>query len=232
MSDDKRNETGLVCDILGLESLVDEITSKLLLNAKGGSIATPSAILGPFYREGAPLLPNESNILLAAPDSEWYKQAEPLRAHISGRVVSVSTGKPVANAMVDLWLAGPNGLYEQQDPTAPEMNLRGRFLTDDDGRYALYALRPTAYPVPLDGPAGQMLQLLDRQAYRPAHIHFVVTAEGYGAVTTQVFDDKDVHLEDDSVFAVKDELIVQFKPREGDPKAHWTLTYDFALCEV
>ncbi|KAI1375928.1 aromatic compound dioxygenase [Hypoxylon crocopeplum] len=232
MSTDKRNETGLLCDILGLESLVDEITSKILLNADGESDATPSAVLGPFYRADAPILPNGSSIILAPPDSDWYRQAEPLLAHVSGCVTSASSGEPIPDTVVDVWLAGPNGLYEQQDETQPDMNLRGRFTTDAEGRYALYCLRPTAYPVPSDGPAGRVLQLLDRHPYRPAHIHFIVGAEGYRTLTTQVFDREDEHIIDDTVFAVKDELLVNFEERVGDEKARWTLVYDFSLSKV
>ncbi|KAI1769566.1 aromatic compound dioxygenase [Hypoxylon sp. FL1150] len=232
MSDSKRNETGLLCDILGLESLVDEITSKLLLSAGAESTATPSAVLGPFYRADAPILANGSSIVLAARDSAWFRQAEPLLTHMSGRVLSASSGRPIAGAVVDVWLAGPNGMYEQQDAEQPDMNLRGRFRTDAHGRYALYGLRPTAYPIPLDGPAGHVLKLLDRHPYRPAHVHFIVSAPGYRALTTQVFDREDPYVKDDSVFATKDELLVDFKKRSGDAEAHWSLTYDFTLCEA
>ncbi|KAI8966739.1 aromatic compound dioxygenase [Daldinia sp. FL1419] len=231
-STDTRNETGILCDILGLESLVDEITSKLIFDGGKFGTATPSAILGPFYRPNAPLLPNDSSIIYAAPDSPWYLQAERWLAYLSGRVVSTSTGKPVPGAVVDIWLAGPNGLYEHQDPEQPYMNLRGRFQTDELGRYALYCVRPSSYAVPLDGPVGRVLELLDRHPYRPAHIHFVVTAPGFRALTTQVFDRDDIHIKDDTAFAVKDELFVTFKPREGDKKACWTVEYDFALSEA
>lgn len=147
-------------------------------------------------------------------------------------MVSASTGKPIPDAIVDVWLAGPNGLYEQQDEAQPDMNLRGRFRTDGEGRYALYCLRPTAYPVPSDGPAGRVLQLLDRHPYRPAHIHFIASAAGFRTLTTQVFDREDAHVVDDAVFAVKDELLVQFERREQDDRARWELVYDFALGEV
>ncbi|KAI0200495.1 Intradiol ring-cleavage dioxygenase [Astrocystis sublimbata] len=234
MSTDKRNETQLICDILGLESLVDEITSKLLLRESGKANApTPSAILGPFYRADAPILANGSSIVSPkTQDTPWYKEAEPLLAHISGQVVSASTQKPIRDAVVDVWLAGPNGLYEQQDPTQPDMNLRGRFRTDEEGRYEMYALRPTAYPIPFDGPAGRLLTMLDRHPYRPAHIHFIVTASDHGTLVTQVFDSDDKYTTDDAVFAVKKELLVEFKERKGDDKAKWELTYDFALREV
>ncbi|KAI1448417.1 aromatic compound dioxygenase [Annulohypoxylon stygium] len=229
MSTDKRNETLLVCDILGLETLADEITSKLLAaNAK--SEVTPSAVLGPFYCANAPLLPNGSSIV--SPQSGWYADALPMLAHISGRVLSNSTGKPIQNAILDVWMAGPNGLYEQQDDKQPDMNLRGRFRTDEHGRYDFYAMRTTSYPVPDDGPAGRLLGLLDRHPYRPGHIHFIVSAEGYRPLTTQIMDEEDEYCKNDSVFAAKDELLVKFDRREGDEKAKWTLEYDFALGEM
>ncbi|KAI1369172.1 Intradiol ring-cleavage dioxygenase [Xylaria arbuscula] len=239
MSTAQRNETQLICDILGLESLVDEITSKLQLrtNSNNSRNATPSAVLGPFYRADAPILANGSSIispLLLARGSPWYKTAQPLLAHISGRVLSASSSsrRPIANAVVDVWMAGFNGLYEQQDRAhQPDMNLRGRFRTDAQGRYEMYALRPTAYPIPLDGPAGRLLRLLDRSPYRPAHIHFIVSAERYRTLTTQVFDCEDKYTGDDVVFAVKKELLVRFEERVGDERARWELKYDFLLCE-
>ncbi|TRX91938.1 hypothetical protein FHL15_007257 [Xylaria flabelliformis] len=234
MSTSKRNETQLICDILGLESLVDEITSKRLSRASDNdNAATPSAVLGPFYRADAPTLANGSSIISASAwDTPWYREAMPLLACISGQVLSASTRKPIPNALVDVWLAGPNGLYEQQDPDQPDMNLRGRFRTNQDGRYEMYAVRPTAYPIPFDGPAGRLLNLLDRHPYRPAHIHFIVTADGYGTLITQVFDGEDKYTSDDAVFAVKKELLVKFRERKGDERAKWELTYDFLLREV
>jgi len=107
--------------------------------------------------------------------------------------------------------------------------LRGRFRTDEHGRYSLYCLRPAPYPIPDDGPAGRFLNLLDRHPFRPAHIHFIVSAEGHRTLTTQVFDSRDKYITNDSVFAVKDELIVNFVPLEGNPRARWTLEYNFVL---
>ncbi|KAI0480777.1 catechol 1,2-dioxygenase-like protein [Xylariaceae sp. FL0804] len=263
MSTDKRNETQLLCDVLGLESLVDEITSKLLLRSGSGSgsggagvAATPSTVLGPFYRADAPVLPLGASIVREEETEAeatgqgqgkglgraWLAAAEPLRAHVSGRVLDAATGAPVAGALVDVWLAGPNGLYEQQDDEAPDMNLRGRFETDELGRYALYCLRPTAYPIPSDGPAGRLLRLLDRHPYRPAHVHFIVQGppggrRRYRPLTTQVFDRDDPRAGNgdnggDAVFAVKDELLVGFRAREGDPRARWELEFDIRLVSV
>ncbi|KAK3388207.1 Intradiol ring-cleavage dioxygenase [Sordaria brevicollis] len=227
ISNDRRNETQLLCDILGLESLVDELTSNMLANSNAGS--TPSAVLGPFYRHNAPLLPNGSSIVKnLTPATPWYSQAIADSAYITGRVLSTD-GRPIAGAVIDTWLAAPNGLYEQQDDFQTDMNLRGRFKADKDGRFAFYALRPTAYPIPFDGPAGRLLTLLDRNPNRPGHIHFIVSAPQHRALTTQIFDDRDKYLTEDAVFAVKDELVVKFLPRKGDLKARWYLEYDFVL---
>lgn len=215
----------MLCDILGLESLSDEITSKLLASTDG---ITPSAILGPFYRENAPILPNGGSIVKV--HESWAEAAVRDSAFITGRVFSGSK-EPISGAIVDVWLSAPNGLYEQQDDAQAEMNLRGRFQTDANGRYSLYALRPTPYPIPSDGPAGRFLQLLDRHPFRPAHIHFIVSAPGFRALTTQVFDSRDKYITTDSVFAVKEELVVEFVPRERDENAKWTLEYDFVLGE-
>ncbi|KAB5558588.1 Intradiol ring-cleavage dioxygenase, partial [Coniochaeta sp. 2T2.1] len=244
MSTPKRNETQLLCDVLGLESLVDDITAKLLA---GNNDVTPSAILGPFYRQGAPDLPNGASIVRGlSPSLPWYDRAIADSTFIHGRVFSsrsatsdgtngaanrTSDLTPLAGATVDVWHTAPNGLYEQQDPLQPDMNLRGRFTTDSAGTFSFYCLRPVPYPVPDDGPAGRLLGLLDRGPYRPAHIHFIVEAPGHKTLVTQVFDAEDEWIRDDSVFAVKEELVVRFKQREGDGRARWGLEYDFVLAE-
>lgn len=220
MSDNKRNEGQLVCDVIGLESLVDEITFKKAADAKDA--ATASAILGPFFRHDAPLLDNEASIVQTDPgDGEI--------TYMHGIVTDLKTKKPVVGAWIDVWQASTNGLYEQQDKNQAEHNLRGKFKTNANGRYAFYCLRPTPYPVPDDGPAGKLLQLLDRHPYRPAHIHLIVQREGYKPVTTQIFDSKDKYLDNDSVFAVKDSLVVDFKPLKGNPKATLELEYAIRL---
>ncbi|KAJ2906184.1 putative catechol dioxygenase [Zalerion maritima] len=227
MSDEKRNEGQLVCDVLGLESLVDEITSKLLSTSH--AVDTPSAILGPFYRDDPPELKNDQSIVFHIPKGcSWEKQAEEEYTYMWGKVISAKTGKPIKGAIVDVWHTAPNGLYEQQDPEQQEYNFRGRFRTDEQGRYSFYCLRPVSYPVPHDGPAGKILELLDRQPFRPAHTHMFIRAEGHKSLVTQVFDGRDPHIEDDAVFAVKDELIVDFKPVEGR-KEKFHLEYDITL---
>jgi catechol 1,2-dioxygenase len=171
LSTDARNETQLVCDILGLESLVDAITFAPQTTSSS-NLATSSAILGPFWRPNAPILPMGSSIVSSLPAS-CGPDAD--HTYLHGRVLSASTGQPVEGAELDIWHTAPNGLYEQQDEEQEEMNLRGRFVTGKDGRYALYCLRPTSYPIPDDGPGGKLLKLLDRHPMRPAHIHFIVS---------------------------------------------------------
>ncbi|KAI4694441.1 hypothetical protein J4E81_006658 [Alternaria sp. BMP 2799] len=221
MSDAKRNEGQLLCDILGLESLVDEITYKLASTAADEPTAT--AILGPFYRHDAPKLPMGSCIV----SKEINEQGD--RTLMHGIVTDFRTGQPIKGAVVDVWHTAPNGLYEQQDPDQPEMNLRGRFTTGKDGKYSFYCLRPVPYPIPFDGPAGKVLQALDRHPMRPAHIHFLLTAPGYKPIVTQIFDRTSKYIDDDAVFAVKDSLLVDFNPFEGDPKADFELPYDFKM---
>jgi len=220
MSDDKRNEGQLMCDVLGIESLVDDITFSAATKSSSG--LTASAILGPFWREDHPVRPNGTTISFDTPDDAQV-------AFMHGRVTDVKTGEPIAGATVDIWQASTNGLYEQQDPKQRDLNLRGQFVTDAQGKYSLYCLRPTPYPVPGDGPAGQLLKMMDRHPFRPAHIHLVVRHEGYKQLTTQIFDKDCKYLADDSVFAVKDELSVTFEPRKDDPEAKLELQYDITL---
>lgn len=139
-------------------------------------------------------------------------------------------------------------MYEQQDSAQVEHNLRGKFVTDENGEYACYLIKPTPYPVPFDGPAGKLLQLMDRHPYRPAHIHIIAQKEGYEPLTTQIYDSESDYLDNDSVFAVKvcsfivfsrlwnvyadiiqDSLVVKFDPRPNDPQASWELHYDVRL---
>ena len=165
MTTDKRNEGQLMCDVIGLESLVDAITYQEAV--KSDKPLTASAILGPFWRSDTPTRPNGSTIIFDMP-------ADGVVAFMSGQVTSAETGAPLVGAVVDVWQASTNGLYEQQDPAQQEFNLRGKFVTDPEGRYSFYCLRPTPYPVPGDGPAGKLLDLMDRHHWRPAHIHLIV----------------------------------------------------------
>ncbi|KAE8348731.1 Intradiol ring-cleavage dioxygenase [Aspergillus coremiiformis] len=219
MSNDKRNEGQLICDLIGLESLIDEITFKLADEANDAPTAT--AILGPFFRADTPYRKNGDTIVKGVTDGEMV--------FMHGRVIDFATKQPLAGATVEVWQASTNGLYEQQDPNQEEFNLRGKFATDEEGRYYFYTLRPTPYPIPYDGPGGKLLQLMDRHPFRPAHIHIIATLDGYKPLTTQLFDSKDRYLTDDCVFAVKHSLIVDFVPRKDDAHANLELNYDVKL---
>ncbi|GIZ49868.1 hypothetical protein CKM354_001288600 [Cercospora kikuchii] len=223
MSNDRRNEGQLLTDVIGLETLVDEIAYKSATAA--ASSATPSAILGPFWRHDAPQRTNGDSIIRTRP-------ADGQISYMYGRVKDAATGKPIDGATLDVWQASTNGLYEQQDAEQEPHNLRGVFTTGSDGSYAFYCLRPTPYPVPGDGPAGKLLDLLDRHHYRPGHIHLILKADGYKSITTQIFDKKTPYLNNDSVFAVKAGLCIDFLPRIGDEGAEWETKYDIAMAAL
>lgn len=221
MCDDKRQEFILLSDTLGVSMLVDAINHRAVGNA------TESTVLGPFYRPGAPELPPGASISRDG-------RGEP--AVITGRVLSTS-GTPLANALLDVWEGADNGLYEQQDPNQPDMNLRGRFRTDVQGRYKIVAIKPVSYPIPDDGPVGEMLRALGRHPYRPAHIHFIVSADGHVPVTTHLFARGDPYLDSDAVFGTKDSLVVDFirhdsaeeAARHGVKAPFYIAEYDFVL---
>jgi catechol 1,2-dioxygenase len=214
MTDARRNELILVSDVLGLESLVDALTNKAV------GAQTESAVLGPFYRENAPVLPNGASIVQGGVPGETVL--------VQGRVTGPN-GKPIEGAEIDVWETSPNGLYEQQDPEQPEMNLRGLFRSDAEGRYAFRCLKPVSYPIPFDGPAGDLLQLMGRHPYRPAHIHYIVRAPGCRTLVTQIFDRTDKYNTDDAVFAVKDSLLVDFKPAPAGSDVAYLVEYDIEL---
>ena len=219
MSDDKRNEGNLLANVLGLESLVDDITYKL-----ANDNTTAPTVLGPFWRANAPQRKMGESIVFGIEngDQTW----------MHGTVSDAQTGQPIENASIDVWETAPNGMYEQQDEEQVDMNLRGIFTTKSDGLYNFYCLRPTTYSIPVDGPAGKLLQLLDRHTMRPAHLHFMMTAPGYKTIITELFDRRDPHVHDDSVFAVKESLVVDFVPRHEDPKARFELKFNFKLARA
>ncbi|HEY7296221.1 MAG TPA: intradiol ring-cleavage dioxygenase [Dehalococcoidia bacterium] len=219
--DEKRQEFILLSDTLGVSMLVDTINHR----AKDG--ASESTVLGPFYREGA-------RELAAGESTSLDGKGEP--AIVSGRVLSTD-GTPIAGAVLDVWEGNDDGLYEQQDPNQPEMNLRGRYRTDVEGRFTVVGIKPVSYPVPVDGPVGQMLLALGRHPYRPAHIHFIISAEGHRTLTTHLFASGDPYLDSDAVFGKKDSLVVDFVRHDSPEEAatrgvrapFYTVEYDFVL---
>ncbi len=200
ITDEKRQEFILWSDTLGVSMLVDALAHA----APTG--ATESTVLGPFYVAGSPLRPEGADIA---------EQEAGTPAWVHGRVLDLD-GAPIAGAELDVWQNGDNELYAVQDANAPDDHLRGRFLTDAEGRFAFRAVRPVPYPIPDDGPVGRMLNATDRHPWRPAHVHVVVRAPGFKGVTTHIFDAESAYLDDDTVFAVKPSLLRRFEPRAAD----------------
>ncbi|HEX3061789.1 MAG TPA: dioxygenase [Usitatibacter sp.] len=206
-----KNEAMLLSDLLGLSTLV------VLLNNEQGRGETDAALLGPFWRDHSPpCKPGES--IARDPGG-----GEPLE--VRGRVSDLA-GKPVEGALVDVWQASPVGLYENQDEAQPDHNLRGRFETDADGRFHFRSVRPKGYPIPMDGPCGELVRAQGRHPYRPAHLHFMLAKEGYQTLVTQVFADDDETIGSDVVFGVTPGLSGRFE-RAGD--GHWKLEYTFVM---
>jgi len=208
----EKNEVVLLSDLLGISTLVVTLEKE-----RRGGIGTDPALLGPFWRARAPR---------CAPGDCIARDAsggEPLE--VSGRVLDAAS-KPIAGAWVDVWQASPVGRYENQDPAQPEHNLRGLFETDAEGRYRFRTVRPAGYPVPTDGPCGELLRAQDRHPWRPAHIHFMISCEGYATLVTQVFDNADDAIESDVVFGVTHALGARYA-RGADGTLR--LEYDFVL---
>ncbi|EAA28451.1 aromatic compound dioxygenase [Neurospora crassa] len=217
-----RNEAHRLSDILGLETLVDEIAHKIVVEE--GLEPTSSSILGPFWSPNAPFRENGGSII---------QDGVPPKGRVTkmhGVIRDITTGKPIPNAVFDIWQASANGKYDFQDPqNQTPNNLRGKFKANEKGEYWFYCLHPTAYSLPTDGPSYALLQLMDRHPMRPAHIHIMVTHPEYQGCTTQLYPSDDPWITNDTVFAVKDDLVVTFKPIEGDEKAVLELEYNVNL---
>jgi catechol 1,2-dioxygenase len=207
-----KNEVILASDLLGASTLV------MMLDAKAsGGASTDAALLGPFFRANAPAMPNGADIARDAGGGA------PLL--MRGRVRNPA-GDPIAGAAVEVWQASPVGLYENQDPRQPKHNLRGRFETDAAGRFEFRSVKPAGYPVPIDGPCGELLHAQRRHPYRPAHIHYMIVKPGYKTLITQVFDNADDAIESDVVFGVTPALSGHFQPQAG---GSYLLEYDFVM---
>jgi hydroxyquinol 1,2-dioxygenase len=217
---DKRQEFILLSDTLGVSVLVITLNHP----ADGGSEST---VLGPFYWEGAPDLPRGSNLAVGV-------KGEP--AFYSGCVLD-EDGRPLENALLDIWSGDGAGNYDMQIPGQTGMQARGRIRTDAQGRYWFRSIRPTFYPVPTDGPVGRMLRKMGRHPYRPGHIHMIVSAPGHLPVTTHLFVAESQYLDSDAVFGMKESLVAQFDRHppgvgpngERVETAFYTVNFDFRL---
>lgn len=191
----ERNEFVLFSDVSGVSSLVDMINSD--------PRATSSSVLGPFHVMNSPERDNGTD----------------LKRHYEGEVVLVEgvvksiEGNPIAGAKVDIWQTAPNSMYSSQDPEQEIDSFHGIFTTDAHGRYAFTTVRPVSYTIPSDGPVGALLDATCRHPWRPAHLHYMVIAEGYRSLVTEVFPDDDPYLDQDTVFGVREDLVISYQPQ-------------------
>lgn len=207
-----KNEVVLAADILGVSTVV------ALQNNQDPQGESPAALLGPFWRANAPACVQGENIARSGTPGTPLEVAGTVRDR---------EGRPVEGATVDVWQASPVGLYENQDPSQENMNLRGRFATDAEGRFHFRSVRPAGYPVPTDGPCGVLLRAQKRHPNRPAHLHFMVSKPGHKVLITQVFADDDENLESDPTFGVTRRLIGRFALAPDGKSA--SLHHDFEL---
>jgi protocatechuate 3,4-dioxygenase beta subunit len=204
LSTDWRQEFILLSDTLGVSMLVESLNNHKM------SGETESTVLGPFYIANAPRYENGANISLDGKGPPVW---------VEGRVTDAE-GRPIAGATLDVWQANEDGFYDvQQKGVQPDMNLRGVFTSDADGRYFFRSAYPRYYPIPFDGSVGDMLRALDRNAYRPAHLHFIVSAPGFEKVTTHIFTPDCPWLKEDAVFGVKESLIADFHDIDDPARA-------------
>jgi len=213
LTTDTHNEVVLMAGSLGVSPLVC-----LLNNGDQGNTETDQSLLGPFWRLNSPRVENGGSIVRSeTPGAPLF---------VSARVVD-KDGHPVAGAEVDVWHASPVGLYENQDPEQADMNLRGKFTTDAEGRFAFRSVMMVGYPIPTDGVVGRLLEAQSRHPYRPAHLHALIFKPGFKVLISQVYDPNDPHIDSDVQFGVTQALIGRFvrhetpHPAAPDVAAPW-----------
>jgi protocatechuate 3,4-dioxygenase beta subunit len=213
---EERQEFILLSDTLGFSMLVDAI------NNRRPAGATENTVFGPFHVDGAPERGMGASISLDGKGESCLYE---------GRVIDLH-GEPIEGARIDVWSDNAEGFYDVQQPDIqPKWNNRGIFTTGQDGTYSFIGIKPVSYPIPDDGPVGQMLNHLGRHPYRPAHMHYLVTAEGYQKVVTHTFVGDDPYLASDTVFGVKETLVAPFE-RVNSGKTVWRSPFDFVLTPV
>jgi hydroxyquinol 1,2-dioxygenase len=213
---EERQEFILLSDTLGFSMLVDAI------NNRRPTGATENTVFGPFHVDGAPEREIGACISLDGKGETCLYE---------GRVIDLY-GEPIEGARIDVWSDNAEGFYDVQQPDIqPKWNNRGIFTTGKDGTYSFVGIKPVSYPIPDDGPVGQMLNHLGRHPYRPAHMHYLVTAEGYQKVVTHTFVGDDPYLASDTVFGVKETLVAPFE-RVNNGKTVWRSPFDFVLTPV
>lgn len=221
---EQRQEYILLSDVLGISMLVDQI------NHQKNEIQTPSTVFGPFFIENMPVRQFADSIVV-----EGEEQTIPLL--ITGQIRN-EYGKAISNAYIDVWQTADNGMYSGQDAMQQIDNLRGIFISQLNGSYAIKSILPVSYQIPSDGTVGQLLNYAKRTFWRPAHIHFKIVADGYQSLITHLFLANDDYLNNDAVFGVKDRLIVSYQFTKLDEESkvlygldrdYYLITYDFVL---
>ncbi len=191
ITNDERNEFILFSDLFGVTSLVD------LINTPHG--ATSSSPLGPFHQRGAPPLENGGDL--------WRGQPGEVMV-VEGRVVDSETGVGIPAATLDLWQNADNGFYAAQDANQPAKNYHGLLQCAEDGTFCFTTTLFKPYTVPYDGPGGDMLRALGREAWRPAHLHVIAEAPEYSPIVTELFVADDAWLDTDAAFGVREDLVL------------------------
>ena len=213
-----RQEFVLLSDTLGLSSLVNSLNDRRSIQE-----STKSSLLGPFYRQ----------------DSPTFQLGESIADNCPGDVIGVygrvlSGGNPIAHASIEVWQPDENGFYDLQKQDPSQMELRGRFFSDQQGRCFFRTIQPRGYKIPMDGPVGDMVRAQGRHGWRPAHIHFLVGAPGYREAITALYMAGDEHIDSDTVFGANESLITA--PQQGDPESPFgqlpSIHYDFKLASA
>lgn len=222
LSSDTHNEAVLMAGSLGVSSLVC-----LINNGEGGNTETSQSLLGPFWRLNSPRVENGGTILRSD------TPGDPLL--VTGHVVD-RAGAPIAGAEVDVWHASPVGLYENQDPEQADMNLRGKFTTDAEGRFWFRTVKMVGYPLPTDGVVGRLLKAQNRQPKRPAHLHALIVKPGFKVLISQVYDPQDPNILVDPQFGVTKALLGDYvrhdepHPSDAAVKGPWySLEYRYVM---
>jgi len=222
LTSDTHNEAILMAGSLGVSALVC-----LLNNGDNGATETTQSLLGPFWRMNSPRAENGASILRSPTPGE--------SPFVTGNVVD-RAGRAIAGAEVDVWHSSPVGLYENQDRGQADMNLRGKFTTNAEGRFWFSTVKMVGYPIPTDGVVGRLLEAQNRHPYRPAHLHALIFKPGFKTLISQVYDPADPHIDTDVQFGVTRALMGDYvrheEPRPGDPAATtpwYSLDYTFIM---
>ncbi len=221
-TNETHNEAMLMSGTLGFSQLIC-----LLNNGEAGAYETDANLLGPFWRAQSPVTANGASIVRSpTPGPALF-----VRAWFKDR-----SGRPIAGAEVDIWHSSPEGFYENQDPVQADMNLRGKFTTDADGLINFRSVKPAGYPIPVDGPVGDLLRAQHRHNMRPAHLHFLAVREGFKTLISQIYTQDDPFLETDAQFGVTRHLIGNYVPHQNErapvPDVDglwWSLEHSFVM---